>query len=45
MFYDGGIYTSTPTPLITTNGALITASGVVTFTMGGQTDTTYVQQY
>jgi hypothetical protein len=43
VFYDGGIYTSTPTPLITTNGALITASGVVTFTMGGQNSTVYVQ--
>ena len=42
VIYDGGIYTSVPTPLITTNGALITASGVVTFAMGGQTGGAYV---
>lgn len=37
VFYDGGIYTSTPTPLVTTNGALITASATFTFGMGGET--------
>jgi hypothetical protein len=38
VFYDGGIYTSVPTPLVTTNGALITATTTITFTMGGYTD-------
>jgi hypothetical protein len=38
VIYDGGIYTSTPTPIIATNGALITATGTVTFTMGGVSD-------
>lgn len=37
VFYDGGIYTSTPTPLVTTNGALITETATFSFTMGGQT--------
>jgi len=44
VFYDGGIYTSTPTPLVTTNGALITQTATFTFTMGGYTDTSYVMQ-
>ena len=44
VFYDGGIYTSVPTPLVTTNGALITQTATFTFTMGGVTDTSWVQQ-
>jgi hypothetical protein len=44
VFYDGGIYTSVPTPLVTTNGALITQTATFTFTMGGYTDTSYVMQ-
>jgi hypothetical protein len=35
VVYDGGIYTSVPTPLITTNGALITQTVTIAFTMGG----------
>jgi hypothetical protein len=42
VFYDGGIYTSTPTPLVITNGALITQTATFTFTMGGVTDTSYL---
>lgn len=42
VFYDGGIYTSTPTALITTNGALITQTTTIAFTMGGQNDTSYI---
>lgn len=38
VFYDGGIYTSTPTPLVTTNGALITETATFAFTMGGVND-------
>jgi hypothetical protein len=44
VFYDGGIYTSTPTSLITTNGALVTQTATIAFTMGGYTDTSYVMQ-
>ena len=42
VFYDGGIYTSVPTSLITTNGALITASATIAFTMGGVSDVSMV---
>lgn len=42
VFYDGGIYTSTPTALVTTNGALITQTTTIAFTMGGVTDTSYI---
>jgi hypothetical protein len=42
VFYDGGIYTSVPTPLVTTNGALITQTATFAFTMGGVTDTSYL---
>lgn len=42
VFYDGGIYTSTPTALVTTNGALITQTATFAFTMGGLTDTSYL---
>lgn len=42
VFYDGGIYTSTPTPLVTTNGALITETATFTFTMGGVKDGYYL---
>jgi hypothetical protein len=38
VFYDGGIYTSTPTALVTTNGALITQTATFAFTMGGVAD-------
>jgi hypothetical protein len=42
VFYDGGIYTSVPTPLVTTNGALITQSATFTFTMGGYNGDVYI---
>lgn len=42
VFYDGGIYTSMPTPLVTTNGALITQSATFTFGMGGENDTSHI---
>ncbi len=44
VFYDRGIYTSVPTALITTNGALITQTVTIAFTMGGVADTSYIQQ-
>lgn len=39
----GGIYTGTPTALITTNGALITQTVTIAFTLGGATSTFYLQ--
>lgn len=42
VFQDGGIYTSVPTPLVTTNGALITQTGTFTFGMGGNNDTSHI---
>lgn len=42
VFYDRGIYTSVPTSLITTNGALITQTTTIAFTMGGAASTSYV---
>ncbi len=44
IFYDAGVYTSVPTALVTTNGALITQTATFAFTMGGSTDTSWVQQ-
>ena len=44
VIYDSGVYTSVPTPLVTTNGALITQTATFTFGMGGSTDTSWVQQ-
>lgn len=44
IFYDSGVYTSTPTALVTTNGALITQTATFAFTMGGTTDTSWIQQ-
>jgi hypothetical protein len=38
VFYDRGIYTSAATPLVTTNGALITASATFTPSFGGAQD-------
>lgn len=40
--YDGGIYTSAPTVLVVSNASVVTTAPVVTATMGGQTDTSYV---
>lgn len=42
VFTDGGIYTGTPTALITTNGALITQTTTIAFGMGGAADTSHI---
>ena len=42
VFYDGGIYTSVPTSLVTTGGELITTSATITFGMGGNNDTSHI---
>ena len=44
IIYDGGVYTSSPTPLVNATASVVTTAPVVTFTMGGQTDTTYLTQ-
>ena len=44
VIVDGGIYTSSPTPLVIPTASVVTAAPVVTFTLGGQTDTTYLTQ-
>jgi hypothetical protein len=44
VVYDGGIYTSSPTPVVVPTASVVTTAPVVTFTMGGQTDTSYLTQ-
>jgi len=44
VVYDGGIYTSSPTPLVVPTASVVTTAPVVTFAMGGQTDTSYIMQ-
>lgn len=44
VIIDGGVYTSSPTPLVIATASVVTAAPVVTFTLGGQTDTTYLTQ-
>lgn len=44
VIYDGGIYTSTPTAIAVPTASVVTTAPVVTFTMGGQTGTTYLTQ-
>ena len=44
VVYDGGVYTSSPTPLVVPTASVVTTAPVVTFTMGGQSDTTYLMQ-
>ena len=44
VVYDGGIYTSSPTPLVIPTASIVTTAPVVTFTMGGQTDVSYITQ-
>jgi hypothetical protein len=39
VIIDGGVYTSSPTPLVLPTASVVTAAPVVTFTMGGQSDT------
>lgn len=42
VIYDGGVYTATPTAVALPTASVVTTAPVVTFTMGGQTDTTYI---
>lgn len=44
VIYDGGVYTSSPTPIVNATASVVTTAPVVTFTMGGQTDTSYLTQ-
>lgn len=44
VIYDGGIYTSAPTPLVIPSASVVTTAPVVTFTLGGATDTSYLTQ-
>ena len=44
VIYDGGIYTSSPTPLVIPTASVVTTAPVVTFTLGGVSDTSYVTQ-
>ena len=44
VIIDGGVYTSSPTPLVIATASVVTTAPVVTFTMGGQIDTTYLTQ-
>jgi hypothetical protein len=45
VVYDGGIYTSVPTPLVIPSASIVTTAPVLTFAMGGQNDVSYLQQY
>lgn len=42
VIYDGGIYTSVPTPLVIPTASIVTTAPVVTFTMGGANDTALI---
>ncbi len=42
VVYDGGIYTSSPNILVLANASVVTTAPVVTATLGGTTDTSYV---
>ena len=44
VVFDGGCYTAVPTPLVIPTASIVTTAPVVTFTMGGQTGTTYLTQ-
>jgi hypothetical protein len=44
VIYDGGIYTSSPTPLVIPTASVVTTAPVVTFTLGGTTDVSYITQ-
>lgn len=44
VIYDGGIYTSVPTPLVIPSASVVTTAPVVTFTMGGTQDRTFLTQ-
>jgi len=42
VIYDGGCYTSVPTPLVIPSASVVTTAPVVTFTMGGSGGSSYV---
>ena len=42
VIYDGGIYTSVPTPILIPNASVVTTAPVATLTMGGSAGTSYV---
>ena len=44
VIYDGGCYTSSPTPLVIPTASVVTTAPVVTFTLGGLSGTTYLTQ-
>ena len=44
VIYDGGVYTSVPTPLVIPSASIVTTAPVVTFTMGGAGGSSYVWQ-
>ena len=44
VIYDGGVYTSSPTPVVIPTASVVTTAPVVTFTMGGQSDVSYLTQ-
>jgi len=44
VIYDGGVYTSSPTPVVIPTASVVTTAPVVTFTMGGQSDVNYLTQ-
>ena len=44
VIYDGGCYTSSPTPLVIPTASVVTTAPVVTFTLGGLPGTTYLTQ-
>lgn len=43
VVYDGGIYTSSPTPLVIPTASIVTTAPVVTFAVGGASGTSFVQ--
>ena len=45
VVYDGGIYTTSPTVLVLANASVVTTAPVVTATLGGTTDTSYVMPW
>jgi hypothetical protein len=42
VVYDAGVYTSVPTPLVIPSASVATTAPVVTFTMGGVSDTSFI---
>lgn len=44
IIYDGGCYTSSPTPLVIPTASVVTTAPVVTFTMGGANGVSFVSR-